>query len=300
MTTIATGTHAEATRATRETIGDAACGWYLYGITRQAPLAVALAEADAEPARGEHRARRGDAGPLEILECSGLAAVVRSVLLADFSAAVLQERLRSASELEALVRSHNHVTAAVHRQQAILPAKFGSVYASADDVVAALQPVHDTLLRQLDRLEGRDEWAIHMYADDAIVRKHVAATDPDILRLRERCATANRGRAYFLERQLRDELEAATQIALTARARQAYDRLAEIAVASEVHPFVPSADAVPEVEILRAAFLVAREDADMFEGTLRAAESPDEGLRCEWSGPWPPYSFAVRDEEEPA
>lgn len=297
MTTIATATHAEASHAARDTIGEAARGWYLYGITRLAPLAVALAEADAVPERSDYTAQHAHADPLQLLECSGLAAVVRSVLLANFSAAVLQERLRNASELEALVRSHNHVTAAVHRQQAILPAKFGSVYASAGDVMAALQPVHDTLLRQLDRLEGRDEWAIHIYADDAVLRRHVAATDPDILRLRERCSTANRGRAYFLERQLRDELEAATQDALTARARQAYDRLAEVAVASEVHPFVPAADAAHEVEILRAAFLVAREDADLFEGTLRSAESPDEGVRCEWSGPWPPYSFAVRDEE---
>ena len=290
MTTTATGARTETDSAASETSGDTARGWYLYGITRRGPPAAVLADADA--------GRVADAAPLQLVECCGLAAVVRSVLVSDFSLAVLQERLRNASELEAMVRRHNGVIEAIHARQAILPAKFGVVYAHARDILSALRSACDTLLPQLHRLEGCDEWALHLYADRAVVRDRVAERIPAIGRLREEYAAARPGRAYFLERQLRDEQDAATRQALVTLAQRAFDRVADFAVAGQVNPVGPVADAAGEVEILRAAFLVARDDAERFAAEVLSAADAGEGLRCEISGPWPPYSFAVVDAEE--
>ena len=77
--------------------GTGARGWYLYGITRRASLEAALVEADACFA--------GDpieSAPLQVLDCSELSAVVRPVSLAEFSPAVLEERLRSASDVASI------------------------------------------------------------------------------------------------------------------------------------------------------------------------------------------------------
>ena len=293
--TTAVGTRTEAASAASETAGAAARGWYLYGITRRAPLADALGDADGE----RLTSAPGEAPePLQLLECSGLTAVVRPVRLADFSLAVLQERLRSESELEAMVRSHNRVIEAIHARQAILPAKFGVVYADTRDILSALRSACDRLLPQLHQLEGCDEWALHLYADRAVVRERSAARNPAVARLREQHAAARPGRAYFMERQLRDETEAATRQALVTLAQGAFDRIAGAAVAGQVSPVRPTAaDAAGEVEILRAAFLVARGGAERFEAELRAVADASEGLRCECTGPWPPYSFAVGDGE---
>jgi hypothetical protein len=299
VTTIAAGARIDAGPAVREPTAER--GWYLYGITRRGPLAAVLAEADAEVSVGAGLpAAPGNAEPLQLLECSGLAAVVRPVLLADFSLAVLQKRLQSPSELEAMVRSHNRVIEAIHAGQAILPAKFGVVYSHGRDILSALRCACDTLLPQLHRLEGCDEWALHLYADRAVVQESIAARNPTIGRRREECAAARPGRAYFLERQLRDELEAATQQALVMLAQSAFDRLAATAVAGQVSPVASAADAAGEVEILRAAFMVARDGAERFEEQVRSVADASEGLRCECSGPWPPYSFAVLDVEEEA
>jgi hypothetical protein len=73
--------------------------------------------------------------------------------------------------------------------------------------------------------------------------------------------------------------------------------MAGAAVAGQVNPVGPVADAAGEVEILRAAFLVARDGAERFEAEVRSAADASEGLRCECSGPWPPYSFAAVDRE---
>jgi hypothetical protein len=291
-------TSIEAGPAAPET-GGAAKGWYLYGITRRAPLAAALAVADDGPAfTVGAMSPAGDDPPLQLLEFGGLAAVVRPVLLAEFSLAVVQERQRSAAVLEEMVRSHNRVVEAVHARQAILPAKFGSVYADTRDLASALGPEHDALLRQLDRLEGCDEWAVHLYADSAVVRKRIAAEDPAIRLLREEYVAARPGRAYFLDRQIRDEVEAATREALVTIAQTAFDRLAEHAVAAQVNPAGPVPENAEETEILRASFLVSRDVAARFEEGVHSTVDAGEGLRCDYSGPWPPYSFAARDAEE--
>lgn len=288
MTTIAADTRAGEGPPASAAARDESRGWYLYGITRRAPLAVALAEADDPQAPGAAEA-------LQVLECCGLAAVVRPVRVADFSPAVLQQRMRSAAELEAMVRRHNRVIEAIHARQGILPAKFGVVYASDRDIVGALRSACDTLLPQLHRLEGCDEWALHLYADRAVVRERIAERVPAIGRLRAEHAAARPGRAYFLERQLRDELESATRQALVTLAQGVFDRLAPAAVAAQVSSVGPAAEGDGEVEILRASFLVARDDTARFDDALRAAADAGEGLRGECSGPWPPYSFAASE-----
>jgi hypothetical protein len=262
-------------------------GWYLYGITRRGPLAALLAEADEGPGFASTAAPREPA-PLQLLEFSELAAVVRPVLLAEFSQAILQERSRSATALEEMVRSHNRVIEAVHARQAILPAKFGSVYADTRDVASALRPAHDSLLRQLDRLEGCDEWAVHLFADPAIVRERISADDPGIRRLRDESAAGGAG----------EELEAAAQHTLVTLAQRVFDRLAGHAVAGQVSPPGPATGPGGEPEILRAAFLVARDAATRFEEEVYSAIDASAGLRCDYSGPWPPYSFAVPEGEE--
>lgn len=294
MTTTASGARTDVAPIVSESAGDAPQGWYLYGVTRRAPPAAVLAAADEVPPLGtDGSAAQGDGAPLQLLECCGLAAVVRPVRLADFNAEVLKERLQSAAELEAMVRSHNHVIEAFHARRAILPAKFGVVYANERDILSALRSGCDTLLPQLHGLEGCDEWALHLYADRVVVRERVATRVPAIGRLRDEHAAARPGRAYFLERQLRNEMEAATRQALATLAQETFDRLASSVVAGQVSPVARAKDAAGEVEILRAAFLVARDGIDRFEAELRSVADAGEGLRSECSGPWAPYSFAV-------
>lgn len=262
-------------------------GWYLYGITRRRVHAVVPIDTDA--------AGSGGGAPLRLLEYGELAAVVRPVSLADFNQAALQERLRSMADVEALVRSHHRVIEAVHAQQPILPAKFGMVYTRPAEIVAALELGHARLLQQLQELDGCDEWAVHLYADVSRVRDG-AATDPAIARLREEHAAARPGRAYFLERQLNAALETATQDALLTLAQDAFDAVATAAVAGQLSAAGTEADPGGEAEILRATFLVRRDRVDDFEAAVQGSTTI-EGVRCECSGPWPPYSFAAGEDE---
>src|SRR5688572_30544804 len=252
----------QANSAASTATDDTAQGWYLYGITRSGPLAAVIAELPVESEDNIAEPAPAEPAPLEMLESSGLVAVVRAVPLNDFSPAVMQMRLRSTAELEAMVRSHNRVIEAIHAEQAILPAKFGMVYRNASDIVAALRAAPDALIRQLARLEGCDEWAVHLHADRAVVREHISTADSLILRLRQECSAARPGRAWFLERRIRDELEAATTEALLTLAQKTFDRLGRSALGGQVNWPAPGGDASGEAEILRASFLVPRSGAE--------------------------------------
>ena len=189
--------------------------------------------------------------------------------------------------------------AALHQQQTILPAKFGSIYDRAEDVQTAVGAAQDALLAQLERVAGCDEWAVHVFAARPAIEQRVSAEHPILQQLQHDLATASPGRAYFLQRKLDEERAAATEQALRELAQAAYEHLARWAVADRVTPPARSSPAAHgEIEILRAAFLVPRANADPFLAEVRSCVEGRDGVRCEYSGPWAPYSFAVPMEEE--
>jgi Gas vesicle synthesis protein GvpL/GvpF len=210
-------------------------GWYLYGITRR------RAPATTQPERGDGdrgtaawaRAPAGDEGePVQVLDCGALVAIVRRVPLAQFSEEALRARHDDTAWFTAMAYRHDQVIAALHQQQATLPAKFGSIYARAEDVQMAVAEAHEALLAQLERVEGCDEWAVHMYADHPAIAQRVAAAHPTIAQLQQELAAAPPGRAYLLQRELDEERAAATDQARRELAQAAYEHLARWAAAS--------------------------------------------------------------------
>jgi hypothetical protein len=268
--------------------------WYLYGIVRAPRPGQEQHGSDPNGIRSALDALSAEGITLQLVDHADVAAVVKLVPRHEFTDESLQERLRDPVALEAMARAHNHVIATVHGQETILPAKLGGVYARLEDVQLALEQTHDVLRAQLDRLEGCDEWAVHMFADRATVQRHVAAQNPSIRQLREDLQTARPGRAYFLQRKLAADLAAVTEQTLEELARTGYNLLAQSAVAGQISPMARQAtNERGEIELLRAAFLVPRARAPAFVQTVDSLASGREGVRSEYSGPWPPYSFAA-------
>jgi hypothetical protein len=266
-------------------------GWYLYGITRAGSLVKDLVEQVDGPVNATiEGTRESDAECVQLVEWADLAAVVRSVSLEEFDAEALGERAANPVWLQAAVRHHNAAIEAIHARQAILPARFGVVFASVEDVTTTLETAHSQLIAHLDRVEGCDEWGVHVYADVQTADRR-AAEDPSVSQLREAIASASPGKAYFLRRKLDDQVAAATDRLLADLADSAYEVLQSQAVDANVSPLARSHRSDDELEVLRAALLVRR---DRREALLIAAESVSgQALRCECTGPWPPYSFAA-------
>jgi len=277
--------------STTERPGSGTWGWYLYGIVRD----------DEEPGvdAGEST-RLDDTESLEGIAQGSVRAVVRRVPLADFAPEAIQAHASDPAWLEHIARQHNDVISTIHERRTILPAKFGAVYTSREDLRAALAENHETLRSRLNGIDGCDEWGIHLYGDPATIREHAVTDHAGVARLREELASASPGRAFFLQRKLEEELARATDSALDDLVDQAYRRLAEHAVSARISARAAAeriAQREGEVEVMRAVFLVRRTGRDAFLDGVRAISDSEPGLRCEYSGPWPAYSFAAEMEE---
>lgn len=259
----------------------AACGWYLYGIVLD-PGSEAL-DTGISGADAPRLIRRG-----------ALAVIAAPVSLAEFGAGALRPRLRDPVWLEAAVRRHHEVVARIHSARVILPAKFGSIYASVDDVLHALERGERELRERLTALAGCDEWSVHLYATPHQAVERMAARDRPLDRLEQEIAIASPGRRYFLRRKVDEARAREAERALTELAETAHERLAAHAAASEIvaseRRSTPPADEELEIEVLRAAYLVQRSRSPAF---LAELEQVAVGIRDEWTGPWPPYSFAA-------
>jgi hypothetical protein len=269
-------------------------GWYLYGITRrtQEPsdditditAGVSLETDDQEQ-------------PLEVIPSGELLAIVRRVPLARFTPEALRYQAEDPTWIETAARRHNAVLERIHRARTVLPAKFGSVYVSAEDVQTALRDEHDRLLERLNWLDGCDEWGVRLYGNLAAIRQRAETEQDSVHRLREELASASPGRAYFLRRKLADELASIAERLLDDLVEQAYERFARHAKAGQLSQRIAGSRISQDddsAEILRAVFLTSREEKEAFIADLSAFAESQPGLWCEYSGPWPPYSFAAR------
>ena len=156
-----------------------------------------------------------------------------------------------------------------------------TIYADEEGVRRRLEAVRDDLVAALDRVTGRAEWGLKVYARPG--------DEPDVARPRETSGVAylQRKREAATARRTADEDAESV-------ARELHDALSGAAVASRVlAPQDPRLSGRPERMIHNGAYLVPFEQADVFRTIATQLGSARPDLIIDLQGPWPPYSFAV-------
>lgn len=269
-------------------------GLYLYAIVRL--------DGDANPASitselvGELLAATGDsnlASSLQIHSHDGVAAAVAPVRIADFTEEAIRSQLADPAWLHEVVRRHHLVVQSLHQRFAVLPAKFGSVYATDDALREALAETRSDLVAQLERVTGCAEWAVHVYAEPDSLDELALSEDPALNELRAELEAAAPGRAYLLQRKIKEQRTEARRNLETKLAREVVANLRDHAAAYSVDAVGQASQTENvEIEVVRAAFLVHHDSTDAFLATTETIENQHEFWRLECTGPWPPYSFA--------
>ncbi|ONK11164.1 GvpL/GvpF family gas vesicle protein [Streptomyces sp. MP131-18] len=224
------------------------------------------------------------------LRVGALAAVVQDVPAAQFTADALRTHLSDRATLERYARAHHEVVAAVAAAGPAVPVPLTTLYADEARARAAIARESARFLTVLDRVRGRAEWGVKVFAvGPAPGPDGTPGTPPRsgrayLDRLRDR----QRGREAH-----RDAVRAAVdRIDATLRATSAAARRLR------THGTDLTGEAQPQV--LNAAYLV---DADRCDELTRAVAAlradPEFGtlVRIETTGPWAPYSFADETDE---
>ncbi|AXK34066.1 hypothetical protein DVA86_16760 [Streptomyces armeniacus] len=277
---------------TREQAPDQGRLSYAYAVGRALPeLEIALG-----PVTGMGGA------PLRTVDADGLAAVVCGVPEAEYGEDALRARLEDLGELEELARAHHSVVDALARQTTVLPLRLATVYLDDARVAAMLRGAGPELRDRLNRLDGRVEWGVKVYADpeadSSSSADHSHPETPDGGARTDGTDGTDRaerpGRAYL--RQRREQLNSrddafraareGVRRALAAAAAHAEDRVTHRPQQGEL-----AGDAGQNVA--NEAFLVSLDRSEAFRAAVEEADAGLRGVRIEVTGPWAPYSFAT-------
>lgn len=230
-------------------------------------------------------------GPLRLVPAGALWAVVQDVPAHDYSEEALRERLSEPATLERCVRDHHAVVTAFAARGGAIPLPLATLYLSEERCRAALVADVPRFERTLERITGRNEWAVKV---NLLAARKLDPQTPQESPARDDEAPAPSGRAYLARLRERGQARDDRRERALAAA-ELLDRAALSIADATVRRRPHGAEVVgrDRTQILNAAYLVPEPSGSEFTALLdRLRAAPEfEGCEVEVTGPWVPYSF---------
>ncbi|MGW0565221.1 GvpL/GvpF family gas vesicle protein [Streptomyces sp. NPDC003016] len=265
---------------------------YVYAVTR--PFEGVLPEG----------VRGLDGEPPRLLHHDGLVAVVSPVPAEDFDEAPLKKHLENLDWLSGTARTHEAVVGALTTVTCPVPLRLATVCVDDSGVRRLLDTGRDRFVQTLERLDGRVEWGIKVYAEPDPAPEAEPAREPSEAPQAQAAAAApTTGRDYLRQRLSRRRARESVWERADALSRGLHAELSLRAEAAALHrPQDARLSEASGQNILNAAYLVPRESSEEFVEEVGRLTPKDRGVRVELTGPWAPYSFAGQSghPEQPA
>jgi hypothetical protein len=237
---------------------------------------------------------------LAVASYQDLAAVWSPVPVEDFSGPEAEERLRDLTWIGPRVIRHQEVVAGVMRHSAVLPVRFGTIFASLTNLEKVLQRHSDTIAEFLERLTDQEEWAVKGMLDRAGARDKLFTLK--LAQEAESLEALSPGKRYFEEQRLRAAGDQELKRWLREVCRQLWTDLRDHAAEIQERRLLSRETTGSDQDMVwNWALLIPRPAVSGFQDRIQDinAQYGDRGLRVEVTGPWPPYSFCPALNMEP-
>lgn len=176
-----------------------------------------------------------------------------------------------------------------------IPFRFHTILPGDDETVREwLAGVRTEARRHLDELAGRWEYRISLNLDEQQLESRLAAEDEELRSLRARKEQASSGKSFLIEKQydqqLRKRVSEHRQELLEELRQHIAPHVEEAEVLGRRRATLEGVDAGDE-PAQRVAALAREDEVDALGAALdEVAANP--GVEIEFTGPWPPYTFA--------
>ncbi|KUM78312.1 GvpL/GvpF family gas vesicle protein [Streptomyces curacoi] len=244
--------------------------------------------------------------PPKQLTHHGLVAVVSTVPEADFAEAPLRAHLEDLDWLSTTARAHQQVIDALTAVTTPLPLRLATVFRDDSGVRSMMEAREDDFRRVLDRLEGRVEWGVKVYAEPESAQSPQSAkptepTETDRPAKTDRPdAKAMSGRDYLRRRRMQTRAREDVWQRAAEFAGRLHETLSSFAEDSRLHaPQNAALSGASGQNVLNAAYLVPRADSEEFVELVDREKDDAPGIRVELTGPWAAYSFTGEFAEDP-
>ena len=253
---------------------------YLFCLGRSEPL-LALTSAELE----------GDVIPLRLEIEPEIGAMVNLVDADWFTSAEAEQRMADPAWLMPRLESHHRIIERVWRHTPVLPVPFGTLFSGPQSLGRLIHAHRNAITRFLDQVTGREEWAVKVWSDLSVSENVLFETESAV-HLPE-WENMPPGRRYLQEQRLRGEVKRMLPQRLKDRCTKIAESLKVFADDWRERPKLPD-ESQQQRMLGNWALLIPSESTDKLTGRLDALNATwcPQGLRLEWSGPWPPYSFS--------
>lgn len=226
-----------------------------------------------------------NAAPLAAVHHRELTAVTSVVSLEEFGEEPLRRNLENLGWLEEVARGHDQVVQGIARECASAPMRLATICLNEQRVRALLDEWYEPLQRALDRVEGREEWSVKVFALRHEGGKQIS---------KDQSARPGAGIDYLRLRKAMLEQSEADAAATEQAAAEIHKALSEYAVAARrLAPQDPRLTGHTTPMVLNGAYLVDRDGSQGLQDMVAALAEAVTSVRIELQGPWPPYSFAT-------
>ncbi len=236
--------------------------------------------------------------PVFLQPCTDVVAVVSFVSAEEFSGLSDENGTAELARVGLLACRHEEVVERAMLHSPVLPMRFGTIFDSQKSLQSRLEKCHEGIKIFLHTVSGMEEWAVKAFLNRAVACGQYLE---ETLAAQGREMPLSRGALYLKERRMRAFCQDAVSRLVEEICKSAGEQLARIA--GDLRVRKPLACEPPEGGrdmIINWAFLVSRDKVSDFCAGVRGAneQCAVPGLVFEVSGPWPPYSFCPRLEEE--
>jgi len=247
---------------------------YLYAVCR----GVDPAALDGVPALG--------GGTVELVDVLDLQAAVSTVDLDEFGEEAMRTNLEQLPWLERTARGHDLVVQSCAAAAPTAPMRLATICLDDESVRLRLEEWYDDLVAALDRVTGREEWSVKVFAHPRAAREAEGA-EP----------AAVGGAAYLRRKKAATEERRSVEAAAASAAEEVDSVLRGTAVAARrLRPQDPRISGHEATMLLNGAYLVdSVRSADFAKQVAELVGlHPQVSVACD--GPWPPYSFATLED----
>ncbi|MFK4186006.1 GvpL/GvpF family gas vesicle protein [Streptomyces sparsogenes] len=239
-------------------------------------------------------------GPVRAVRHRGLAVLASPVPAEEFEEGPLRARLEDLAWLEEVARAHQRVVNAAGAVGCVVPVGMATVCRGEEGLRRMLEEGHPRFTGALDRLEGRVEWGVKVYAGPAGAETAAGGPAPAPAGPSPAppgaAAGAVSGRDYLRRRTAQRRAQEQRWQRAEDGARLVHETLAGLAERARLHPPQDGRlSGVTDRNVLNAAYLVPHEHGEGFARRVRELADRLAGLRVELTGPWAPYSFVAPD-----
>jgi hypothetical protein len=211
-------------------------------------------------------------------------AEVHTVIYRDLAAVVSGTPMVVQDPTRENVLAHQRVNETVMRDHTVIPMSFGTVFKTADDIVELLRSAYEAFTDVLNKMQDKFEFGLKVLWDRDQTIRDIESEDEDIRRLKGEISS-QAGSTYFARMQYGRLIDQALQARSERYVVEIFDALRDVSVASRSNK--PIGDRM----IMNAAFLVARDMEQAFDGRVKDIGSRYDKLAFKYTGPWPPYNF---------